>query len=253
MPIVCIVMVKLCACSKYWDRVVIRMDYRKGPWKINLDDTSFDTFMEFCRSRTIRWASCSESDWFQPWFEISWWCCQRADVVAEENSRLVNERRPPTLKREERQQDHRRQVRTAVVTSLPVDYRCMYMYGTMYSLADRNELALKLGHDNFSEQMLKERMIGSVENAMSMLAEYVHGTNLRKMLVKFPVSTIVSTVHCRVKDVARAQAERDLEIVRTFAEGDEIERDALQWWDLLYYRRIARQSAFSGFVREKHQ
>ena len=55
---------------------------------------------------------------------------------------------------------------------------------------------------------------------------------------------------CRVKDVARAQAERDLEIVRTFAEGDEIKRDDLQWWDLLYYRRIARRSAFAGFVRE---
>ena len=55
---------------------------------------------------------------------------------------------------------------------------------------------------------------------------------------------------CRVKDVARAQAERDLEIVRTFAEGDEIKRDDLQWWDLLYYRRIARQSAFAGFVRQ---
>ena len=35
----------------------------------------------------------------------------------------------------------------------------------------RNELASKLGFESFSHQMLDERMIGSVDKAMSMLAE----------------------------------------------------------------------------------
>ena len=52
------------------------------------------------------------------------------------------------------------------------------------------------------------------------------------------------TFFFRVKDVAREQADKDLKVIRTFSAADGIEATDLQWWDVTYYRRVARQTAF---------
>ena len=46
----------------------------------------------------------------------------------------------------------------------------------------------------------------------------------------------------RIKDVLKTQAERDMEVIKSYAVRDGIKE--LEWWDIDYYSRVARDDTF---------
>ena len=46
----------------------------------------------------------------------------------------------------------------------------------------------------------------------------------------------------RIKDVLKTQAERDMEVIKSYAVRDGIKE--LEWWDIDFYSRVARDDTF---------
>ena len=53
---------------------------------------------------------------------------------------------------------------------------------------------------------------------------------------------LVASVFYRIKDVLKTQAERDMEVIKSYAVRDGIKE--LEWWDIDYYSRVARDDTF---------
>ena len=53
---------------------------------------------------------------------------------------------------------------------------------------------------------------------------------------------LVASVFYRIKDVLKTQAERDMEVIKSYAVRDGIKE--LEWWDIDFYSRVARDDTF---------